>query len=90
MDERGYLEREAFALTLGRSYERRRHPRVRGVKGRAGLYSPLLDGIRTRRAAFRRARGLRDAGELRPLVVYKLGSAWVIGARRIREGGNDG
>ena len=76
-----------FALALGRSCGRRRSPRVRGVVGRPGLYVILANGIRSRRAAFREARRMRDCGgETRPLVVYGSGRAWTVGTRYNREG----
>ena len=68
---------------LGENYGRRKHPRVREIKGRVGLFI-VLGRRRTKKAAFRAARHLRDGTkpkgtkrllrgkENRPLRVWPL------------------
>ena len=70
-------------ILLGRSYNLRRQPRVRLRKGRVGQFITLGERM-TKRAAFRAARELRDAGgEKRPQVVWRVGKhAWRFGCRR--------
>lgn len=72
-EEQQRFETEQYMRSkLGRSYGRRRKPRVRRVKGRAGMFQCVTEDKRTDRAAFRAARQLRDqGGEKRPLKVLK-------------------
>ena len=69
-----------FACRLPSSYGHRRRPRVRLRKGRRGLFL-TLGTRRTKRAAFRAARKLRDAhSEKRPQVVWQTGKhTWHFG-----------
>lgn len=83
MNEQQELEREVFALSLGLSMDNRKTPRIRGVLGRPGMFAILAQRL-TRRAAFRRARELRAAGEDRPLVVYGSGRSWTVGSRYVK------
>jgi hypothetical protein len=71
-------------IMLGRNYNHRREPRVRLRRGRTGCFITLGERM-TKRAAFRAARELRDAGgEKRPQVVWRVGKhAWRFGCRRL-------
>ena len=77
-------------VVLGRSLGHRRSPRVRLRKGRTGQFL-TLGTRRTKRAAFRAARELRDAhGEKRPQVVWQVSRhTWRFGVRRLDPAGDD-
>lgn len=76
------LARQSFAARLPSSMDHRRHPRVRLRKGSKHPFT-ILGTRRTKRAAFRAARELRDAhGEKRPLVVWQVSPGkWHFGCK---------
>ena len=77
------LAYQEMAAKLPSSMDHRRQPRVRLRKGGGALYI-TLGTRRTKRAAFRGARELRDQhGEKRPQVVWRAGKhVWRFGVRR--------
>lgn len=79
------LARLEMAAKLPSSMDHRRQPRVRLRDGRAGQFV-ILGTRRTKRAAFRAARELRDRhGEKRPQVVWQARPhVWHFGVRRER------
>lgn len=75
------LRDQEWKARLPSSHNHRRKPRVRLRKGTLRPFI-ILGTRRTKRAAFRAARELRDAhGEKRPLVVWKdhQGAGWHYG-----------
>lgn len=89
-DEQGNpIGRESDRLIesrVGGSFGHRRRPRVRLVEKR-GCYAELLSR-RTKAAAFRAARELRDGGGWKaPLVVWRQDSrTWVVGSNAAKGG----
>lgn len=75
------LREQEFAGRLPTSYNHRREPRVRLRKGTRRGQFLTLGTNRTKRAAFRAARALRDGkGEQRPLVVWRTAKgSWSFG-----------
>lgn len=76
------LAKQSMACRLPGSMDQRRKPRVRLREGRKGLFL-VLGSRKTKRAAFRAARELRDAGgERRPQVVWQESEhQWNFGVR---------